>query len=207
MKRDRDQPERQLGEDEMELLKQTQREIDECMGSGRYEEAQEFRKLIKSQFSTDATGLKQEHPSIPDVLRELNNFHGSTHDLFKQIGSMARDFFDAYDVYRNIGLQKLRESTDEDGETDEMSIARRIFRHIPENIIDFLIKLLRFFPFFRMRYGHSSIDDTLRLRTILWVYNELKSNAFDLKDRWLDADSPIDDSFHLYLQSTFTNDI
>jgi hypothetical protein len=177
--------EKKLAEDELELLRQTEREIDECMGSGRYEEAKHLTDLIKSQFGkahllaftslTDNTATPIKHPefnekeSIAIILEKCTTSNGSAFELCKLVISHVQGMVAAYDT---DDLTKLRDSTDEDGETDQMVVARRIFRYIPQQTINFIIKVLLFFPVFKSKFGCFSVNDSLRLRVILWVYSQ-----------------------------------
>jgi hypothetical protein len=135
------------------------------------------------------------------------------HDLYRLVGFLVWDLLIAYDPDFTDGLRQLRDSPDEDGETDEMAVARQIFRHIPEATIDFIIRLLMFFPFLNSKYWYFGLTDTLRLRIILFVYNEMESNKFSLtNDRWPEADTGlykqnIHESFYTYLRETFPREV
>lgn len=56
--------------DELELLKQTECEIDECMGSGRYEEARHLQVLLDSRYSDINRGpvVDNHHPIKNDKI-------------------------------------------------------------------------------------------------------------------------------------------
>lgn len=133
------------------------------------------------------------------------------YDLFKLLGFLSRDLFARYDPRYIKDLRQLRDSPGEDDETHLMAKARRVFRYIPEAIIDFVIKLFMFFPFFKRKYG-AVIHDPLRLRIILSVYMELDTNKFDINTRWPEADmdpfkQDVHESFYTHLRVTFPTEV
>jgi hypothetical protein len=198
--------EKSLQSDELELLRQTEREIDECMGSGRYGEAKHLTDLIKSRFGKSKTlsltiSTRKNNTSqntteidyVKAIVEKCKALDGSPTELSKAIIDHAKGILATYDPDISSGLKELRSSRDEDGETDEMMVARRIFRHVPQMTVDFVIKLLMFFPAFKTRFGYFSGDDTLRLRVILWVYSQ---KGFDLGKVTVEG-------FYLYLREAF----
>lgn len=198
--------EKSLQPDELELLRQTEREIDECMGSGRYGEAKHLTDLIKSRFgksktlsltiSTMKNNTSQnitEADYVKMIVEKCKTLDGSPTELSKAIIDHAKGILATYDPDISSGLKELRSSPDEDGETDEMLVARRIFRHVPQMTADFVIKLLMFFPVFKNKYSCFSLDDTLRLRIILWLHSQ---RSFDLGNVTVEG-------FYLYLREAF----
>lgn len=135
------------------------------------------------------------------------------YDLFKLLGFMARDICIAHDPEHTTGLRQLRESPDEEGEILEMVVARRVFRHIPVEKIDFIIKTFMFFPFFKKKYsGYSAINPTVRLRVIFWIYEQLEADKFNLDDRWPEADTDplkqdVYENFYSYLREIFPQEV
>lgn len=192
-----------LDSDELELLKRTEREIDECRGSGRYEEAQHLSRLIQSRYGkhklSESTIVKAvtDNQYVEMIIEKCKTIDNSQ-DLQRITVSFAKELLTEYDPCVSKGLSKLRDSRDEDDETDEMLVARRIFRHVPQTTIDFIIKLLLFFPAFKAKYGQLAINDTFRLRVILWVLMQNDAMSLDL------GKVTVED-FRLYLRETHPN--
>ncbi len=135
------------------------------------------------------------------------------YDLYKLVGFLVLDLLTAYDPDVTRGLRQLRASPDEAGENAAMAIARGIYRHVPVARIDFIIRLLKFFPFFKKRYGYATvIDGALRLRVIFWVYAEYAAQKFNLDVKWPEADSDelkgdVHETFYSYLRETFPAEV